>query len=265
MKITSQQNPGIKNIVKLRNRQHRDRQELIIVEGFREISRALDNGYVFKTLYFCTECFQGENEPALIDRAQQDGADLLECSKDVFCKISYRDRPEGLLGLGPKVTRELSALDLPDQPFLLVTEHIEKPGNLGTMLRAADAAGVDAVIVCDPCTDIHNPNVVRASVGTLFSVPVVEASSADVQAWLDRHGVQIVAATPYGSCEYTGATYSGPTAVVVGSEMLGLSDCWMGRATVKVKIPMLGQCDSLNVSAAAAIMLYEVVRQRSSV
>jgi TrmH family RNA methyltransferase len=176
--------------------------------------------------------------------------------------MAYRDRPDGLLGLSPQIGAGLSTLALPENPLLLVAESIEKPGNVGTMLRSADGAGVDAVIVCDRCTDINNPNVVRASVGTLFSRPVLEAGSADTRAWLKNKGIQIVATTPDANLLYTEADLTKPTAVVVGAEQYGLHEDWLKEADCKVAIPMRGQCDSLNVAVAATILLYEAVRQR---
>jgi RNA methyltransferase, TrmH family len=162
------------------------------------------------------------------------------------------------------VRRALADLQLPADPLLVVAEAIEKPGNLGTILRSADAAGVAALVVCDRCTDVNNPNVVRASIGTLFTVPVAEAGSAETLAWLRANGAQILAATPHAEREYTDVDLRGPTAIVVGTEQYGLSDAWMREADLRVRIPMLGQADSLNVAAATTILLYEAVRQRRS-
>ncbi|MBN1268121.1 MAG: RNA methyltransferase [Kiritimatiellae bacterium] len=260
--ITSLQNPRIKEVVKLRRRPHRDEADLLLIEGYRELKRALDNRWNPRVLFFCPALFQGSNERTLIARCGEAGAELLECSEPVFRKIAYRDRPEGLLALAPQIRLGLTDLRLDPSPLILVAETIEKPGNLGTMLRSADAAGVDAVIVCDRCTDINNPNVVRASIGTLFALPVAEASSADALQWLRERGIQVVAATPSAATDYTAADLTRATAIVVGSEQYGLKSAWMDQADVKVRIPMLGQCDSLNVAAAATILLYEAVRQR---
>jgi RNA methyltransferase, TrmH family len=180
----------------------------------------------------------------------------------VFSKISYRDRPDGLILLGPYRELTLADLKLPANPLLLIGVQIEKPGNLGTMIRSADAAGVDAVIVCDRVTDIHNPNVVRASVGTLFSLPVVECTTAELRPWLAERGIRTVAATPHTDNVVFTTPLTGPLAVLLGSEQLGLSEEWMTGADVKVKIPMLGQADSLNVASACTLVLYEAVRQR---
>jgi RNA methyltransferase, TrmH family len=262
-KLTSLQNARVKQVVKLGKRPARDEAGLLLVEGYRELTRALDNRWPPSVLYYCPSLFLGQNEPALIERAREAGAELCECTEPVFCKMAYRDRPEGLLAVGPQVRANLGDLLIATPaPLIVVAEAIEKPGNLGTILRTADAAGVHAVIVCDQCTDVNNPNVVRASIGTLFALPVVEASSEDALEWLRARHMQIVAATPHGEMEYTQADLSRGTAVVVGSEQLGLSERWMKSADLRVRIPMLGQADSLNVAAATTILLYEAVRQR---
>lgn len=260
--ITSLQNPKVKRVVKLRKRSGRDEEGVLIIEGYRELKRALENQHNPSALFYCRDLFISENEPALIEQCRAAGAEILACSKVVFEKMAYRDRPEGLLALAPQIRYTLGDLSLPDNPLLLVAEHIEKPGNLGTMLRSADAAGVHAVVVCDRCTDINNPNVVRASIGTLFAVPVVDASSEAVRAWMAGRGIQVVAATPHTDRNYTAVDYTRGTAILVGAEQFGLSDFWMQHADTQVRIPMLGQCDSLNVAAAATILLYEAVRQR---
>lgn len=262
--ITSPANPSVKQVVKLRRRSHRDDQASMLIEGFREISRALDNAHPLESLFYCEERFQGDNNVALLERAAAAGATLVSCAPAAFDKMAYRDRPDGLLALAPPVRRTLPDIPLRDCPFLVVAEAIEKPGNLGTILRSADAANVDAVVVCDRCTDINNPNVVRASVGTLFTLPVVETSSEEALAWLRHHGVQTVAATPHASTLYVEADFSRPTAIIVGAEQYGLSTQWMNHADINVRIPMLGQADSLNVASATTLLLYEVVRQRMS-
>lgn len=260
--LTSLQNERVKQVVKLRDRPHRDALNLVLIEGYREVKRAMENGLAVRALFYAPELFQGTNEPALIERARAGGAELFECVKSVFLKMSYRDRPDGLIALAPQVRYTLADLRLPAQPLLLVCERIEKPGNLGTMLRSADAAGADAVLVCDKCTDINNPNVVRASIGTLFTRPVAEVASEEAIPWLKARGIQILAATPHAEREYADVDLARGTAIVVGSEQYGLTSRWMEEADVKVRIPMLGQCDSLNVAAAATILLFDAVRQR---
>lgn len=260
--ITSLQNPKVKEVVKLRDRRPREESGLFIIEGYRELKRALDAGWQIQTLFFCPELFLGSNENALIDQSKP--ALQLECSMEVFRKISYRDRPDGLLAVAPQVHRKLSDLKLTDHPFLVVAESIEKPGNLGTILRSCDAAGVDAVIVCDPTTDIHNPNVVRSSVGTLFTVPVIEAGAEETLAFLKQNRIAVVAGTPHAKIEFTQADFKVPLAIVVGTEQYGLTENWMKNADISVRIPMHGIADSLNVASATTLLLYEVVRQRGA-
>ncbi|MBI2518010.1 MAG: RNA methyltransferase [Opitutae bacterium] len=262
-KITSLQNPRVKQLVRLRERRERDDAGLFLIEGYREVRRALEKNIRLKEFYFCPEWFLGENEPALLEQARAAGAQLFELSKEAFAKCSYRDRPDGLLAVAPQWKRGLADLALSPQPFLLVVESIEKPGNLGTILRSADAAGVDAVIVCDAVTDIFNPNVVRSSTGVLFSVPVVVEDSAAVLAWLRDQGVRVVATTPDTPTLYTQTDLRGPLAIVMGSEQYGLSQFWLKESHALVRIPMAGQADSLNVAMATIITLFEAVRQRN--
>ena len=262
--ISSLQNPRVKTAVKLRQRSHRDRMGIMVIEGYREIRRAVDNRHFPTELFTCAELFQGDNEPALIDDCRNAGAEIIECTAPVFRKMAYRDRPEGLLALASQVSAELADLQPAAPALIVVAEAIEKPGNLGSILRSADAAGATAVLVCDRCTDINNPNVVRASIGTLFSLPVVETPTAEAIAWLREHEIRVVAATPHADGLYTDADLASPTAIVLGTEQYGLSDAWLAAADVQVRIPMLGQADSLNVAAAATILLYEAVRQRST-
>jgi len=253
----------VKQLVKLRERRERDEAGLFIVEGYREVRRALEKGVRPKEFYFCPEWFLGENEPALIEQVRQTGAQLFELSKDAFAKVAYRERPDGLLAVAPQWKRSLEELTLAANPFLLVVESIEKPGNLGTILRSADAAGCDGVIVCDAVTDIFNPNVVRASTGVLFSVPVVISDTVTVHAWLKAKGIRTAATTPHTTNIYTQTDLHGPVAIIMGSEQYGLSEFWMKGADVLVRIPMAGQADSLNVAMATIITLFEAVRQRS--
>jgi len=264
--LSSLQNPRIKQLVKLRDRSHRDETAQFLIEGYREVLRAVDSGHPIDSLFICPELFLGSNEPALISRIKNHGAKICPCTEAVFRKISYRDRPDGLIALAPQ--KPLLLADLEKQlanertPFLVVAEAIEKPGNLGTILRSSDAVGVHGLIVCDRCTDIYNPNVVRASVGTLFTVPVVEADGQKTLAWLKSNNISIVAATPSAKLEFTEVDLSGPVAIAVGTEQLGLSERWMTQADIQVRIPMCGVADSLNVAMATTLLLYETLRQR---
>lgn len=263
-KITSLQNPRLKNALRLMERKERDQQKLFLIEGYRELSHAVQSNVKIETLFFCPELFLGENEGALIATLKERGSLLLECSSPVFAKLSYRDRPDGLVAVGVQMdySWDLFTPSNSRAPFFVIAEAIEKPGNLGTILRSSDAANVDGLFLCDRCTDLYNPNVVRASVGTLFTVPAKEVRSDELLAWLSNHKIQIVAATPSAEKEFTQVDLTGPVAIVVGTEQLGLSDKWMNLADVKVKIPMLGAANSLNVGSATTLLLYEVVRQR---
>lgn len=264
--LSSLQNPRVKQVLHLREKKERDQTGLFLIEGYREILRATDAGHPIETLFICTDLFLGTNETALIQRIRSKGAQIIECTDKVFQKISYRDRPDGLLAIAPQKRLHLKDLDKlfkkDKAPLLVVAEAIEKPGNLGTILRSSDAVGVDGLIVCDRCTDIYNPNVVRASVGTLFTVPTVEASGEETLKWLKAHGVSILAATPHAEYEFTDVDLTKPVAIAVGTEQLGLSERWMKQADLQVRIPMNGVADSLNVAMATTLMLYEAHRQR---
>lgn len=261
--LTSLSNPKVKHVVKLRQRSHRDEAGQMLVEGYRECKRALDNGYCPYMLFICEPLWLKHiNEPDIVQRCRKQGAEIYACSEPVFAKLAYRERPDGLLMVGPQLARTLADLTLPEHALVVVAEAIEKPGNLGTILRSADAAGVHAVIVCDRCTDIHNPNVVRASTGTLFSVPVVEASSDEALAFLREHGFSVLAATPHADRLHCDVPLTGNVAITVGSEQYGLTKKWMDTADLRVRIPMFGLADSLNVASATTIMLFEAVRQR---
>ena len=267
--ILSVQNPHVKEIVRLRDRRFRDRKKLYLIEGYREFSLALQGRAALKALYFCRDFFLGENEDLLIKEASEKGAEIYELSPSAFQKISYRDRPDGILGVAyqdPRSLEELIAvLQTKKDLFLLVVEGVEKPGNLGSIIRSADGGGVDAVLLCDRGTDFYNPNVVRASVGTFFSVPIFEITSQDALELLKSYGVSILATSPQAKVAYYQLDYRRSIALVVGREQVGLSEMWIEGADHLVSIPMHGMADSLNVSNATAILLYEVVRQRSSI
>lgn len=263
MRITSFQNPQVKNIVKLHKRRERDRQQFMVIEGYRAICAALDNGYPLDTLYFCPELFFGKNEDALIEQVAKRGAQLVEVAAGPFQKMALRERPEGLLALAPQRRHFLCDHTPAPNALYLIAEATEKPANLGSLLRAADGAGAAGLILCDAGTDLFNPDVVRASVGSFFTLRTLESSSAATLAWCRSHGICTVAATPQGDRIYTDADFRQPVAIAVGTEQYGLSPLWLESADMQVKLPMLGQVNSLNVAVAAAILLYEAVRQRS--
>lgn len=266
--LSSLQNPRIKQALHLRERKDREKTGLFIIEGYRELLRAVDAGHSINILFICPPLFLGTNEDALIKKVIAGGAQVYTCTEKVFEKLSYRDRPDGLLAIAPQKHFNLNDLSQlltnKPNPLLIVAEAIEKPGNLGTILRSSDAVGLDSLIVCDRCTDIHNPNVVRASVGTLFTVPVIEANGNDTLNWLKSRGITILAATPSASKEFTEVDMTGPLAIAVGTEQLGLSDLWMQNADLQVRIPMNGVADSLNVAMATTLLLYEAIRQRKA-
>ena len=256
MDITSPQNPRVKHLVRLRDdKRQRQREGLMLVEGYDEITLALAAGHIPNTLLTAPQLTRRE-----ISRVS---TEIVTVSPEVFGKISYRENPDGWLGIFPVPRLSLEDLKLGDPPLVVVAESVEKPGNLGAILRTADAAGVDAVLVCDPRVDAYNPNVVRASRGTIFTVPVVETKSTQALVWLQRRGLQILAATPSAEAEFTRQDLRRPLAIAVGTEDEGLSELWMKQADMRVRIPMFGKVNSLNVSIATALIVYEAVRQRA--
>lgn len=262
--ITSTSNPIIKDLVKLGKRSKRKEDNRFMIEGYRPITRALESGFQLQELYYSPEWFLGKNEMAIVETAEESGVRITALSKEAFAKIAYRDRPEGLIGVGKQWHTNLSDLKLSKNPFIIIVEAIEKPGNLGTILRSADATGAEAVIVCDPVTDIFNPNVVRSSTGVLFRMQVAIATTTEVLAFCKQRSIKTLAATPHAKNLYTEENLAGPIALVMGSEQFGLSEELMKACDMRVKLPMLGLADSLNVSAATVVLAYEVVRQRSA-
>ena len=261
LEITSAANPRIKQLVALRRRRGRDQAAVTLVEGQAEIQLALAAGVRPEALYYCPDV-NPAGAGAVIAAAADSGAQVVRVPRLVFEKISYREGPDGLLAVVPPVPSSLDRLAVSTSPLILVCAGLEKPGNLGAILRTADAAGVEAVIAADPVTDWGNPNVVRASKGTVFSVPVASGTSAQVLDWIAGHGLRIVAATPDAELPLTEADLTGPVAIAVGAEQTGLPGGWLDRADVRVRIPMFGLADSLNVSTSAAIITYEAIRQR---
>jgi TrmH family RNA methyltransferase len=255
MDITSLQNPKVKYIVKLReDKRQRQRDGLMLVEGHDELTLALGSGLIPQMILTAPEL-----DPVSIDIPK---SEVTTVTRAVFEKISYRDNPDGWLGIFPIPKISLADLKLSASPLVIVAESVEKPGNLGAILRTADAAHVDALLVCDPRVDLWNPNVVRASRGAVFTVPTVEVDSSSALAWLKSKGIRVLAATPSAEVMYTDINMKGPTAIAVGTEDEGLTDFWMQSADIKVRIPMMGEVNSLNVSIATALITYEVVRQR---
>lgn len=270
MQITSLQNKRIKNLVKLRQRRHRDSQQLTVVEGLREAALALEQQIVPTEAFFCPSLASDGEQPALAAALQalesRGGTDCFEVTPEIYAKIAYRGESGGLLLVVPYFNRPLDALPISRPSFLAVIENVEKPGNLGAVLRTADAAGVGGVIVCSDApgagTDVHNPNVIRASLGAIFTVPVAVGSSTEVINWLRREGIWMIAATPAAEALYTEADMTRSVALVMGSEADGLTDMWLSAADERVLIPMQGNVDSLNLAVSTALLLYECVRQR---
>jgi TrmH family RNA methyltransferase len=257
MDITSLQNPRVKQIVKLRDdKKTRKEDGLLLVEGYDEIQLALSAGNNPQTVLYSPELISRQISGAF--------AETLTVSRAVFQKMSYRENPDGWLAVFPIPHRSLEELRLSNTPLVIVAESIEKPGNLGAILRTADAAQVDALLLCDARVDPWNPNVVRASRGAVFSVPVVEADNASALEWLKSRRMRILAATPSAESLYTGVDLRKPVAIAVGTEDEGLTDFWMSNADIRVRIPMMGKVNSLNVSVSTALVVYEAVRQRGS-
>ena len=263
-KITSTGNPRIKEIVKLKEHSARKKSGLILVEGHREITRALESNVHLKEFFMCKDMIKTFEQRELIKKISLLGTPTIETFKDVYQKISYGERQEGLLAVCKANIFSLNDLPQKENLLFVVVEDVEKPGNLGAILRTADAAGVDGVIVCDLKTDVYNPNVIRSSLGTVFTNKIVVTSKDTAFQFLKSHQVTSVASTPSAPLSYTHANFNRSIAVIMGSEQNGLSDFWLKKASVQVKIPMKGKADSLNVSASTAVLLYEILRQRGT-
>ncbi len=263
--IQSRQNPRVKNLVRLRERRQRERQGRFLVEGLRELGHALAAGVEVEEIFFCPECFPSPAHGDLIDSVRRKGAvRLSRMSAAAFEKASLREGPDGLLGVARTPTRTLPDLTLPARPLVLVLEGIEKPGNLGAILRSADAAGVDAVILADCVLDLHNPNAIRSSQGLVFALPVAAAASGEVADWLRAKGIRSFATTPGAQGTLWETDLTGPAALLLGGESDGLGPFWQEAADTRIRIPMAGRADSLNVAAAAAVCLFEAQRQRDN-
>ena len=256
--ITSVQNPKVKQLLALQEKSRLRRETgLFVVEGIRELGHCMDAGFAIDTVFVCPDI---AGDACLPDFS---GCRKYEVSKDVYAKLAYREGTEGVIAEVKCRERSLSDLQLPASPLIVVLESVEKPGNLGAVLRSADAAGVDAVVVCDPLTDLFNPNLIRASLGGIFTVPCVACTSAEAIAFLKAHGIRILTAQLQDSEWYYDTDMKSGTAIVVGTEATGLTQVWREAADAHIKIPMLGALDSLNASVSAAILMFEAVRQRN--
>ena len=254
--ITSMHNPRIRQLAELQQKSSERRDHgLFVVEGVREINHCTEAGYDLDTLFVCHEIFGDE-------KTSFNARQTIAVSAHVYDKIAYRGGTEGLIATVRTKTLRLSDLRLRENALIVVLERVEKPGNLGAILRSADAAGADAVIVCDPLTDLFNPNLIRSSLGGIFSVPCVACPSQECISFLKEHGIQILTAQLQDSLPYYDSDMRRATAIVMGTESTGLTDQWRKVADAHIRIPMLGRLDSLNVSVSTAILLYEAVRQR---
>lgn len=258
--ITSLQNPSIKNVVKLSKSKERLEQQLFVIEGARELSLALEGGYEVAEVYVCRELFSRTRYPEVLDSIPE--RRFVDISPQVFEKIAYRENSDGIVALARPKSHGLGDLKLTGNPFLIILESVEKPGNLGAVLRTADAAAVDAVIVCDPRTDLYNPNVIRSGVGALFTVQTALCTSAAAREWLARNNIASFAAELQAAEFYQQCDFTGPSAIVMGTEAEGLTAFWLDNATKRIKIPMRGKIDSLNVSVSTAVLTFEAMRQR---
>ena len=275
--ITSAQNPKIKNLLSLQEKSRTRREQgLFVVEGRRELEHCLEAGFTVRTLFVCPELAGDGILPGAFarigSRSDAEGRVpspapeplIVEIPEALYRKVAYRESTEGIIAEVEVRERRLEDLQLGEAPLIVVLESVEKPGNLGAVLRSADAARADAVIVCDPRTDLWNPNLIRASLGGIFTVPTVCATSAETIAWLRARGIRILTAQLQDSSWYYDIDMTVGTALVMGTESTGLTDAWRAAADAHIRIPMLGRLDSLNVSVSAAILLFEAVRQRNA-
>ena len=260
--LTSFSNPRIKAATALRDRRERDRTGLTLIDGARELRRALDAGVEVAEVFVCEPLLAGADARAALDRLRALGTTIRPTSEAVFAKVAFGERAEGFVAVVSIPSTALVDLPLPEEALVVVIEGVEKPGNLGAVMRSTDGAGADALVAASPRADLFNPNTIRASAGTVFSVPLAAGSTPDVLAWLRERGFQIVAARVEAERLYTEVDLTGRLALALGGESDGLTDAWTGDDVEAVRLPMLGVADSLNVSVSAAILLYEARRQR---
>lgn len=263
--ITSAQNPKIKTLLELQEKSKARRREgLFVVEGARELLHCISAGYTVHSLFVCNDILSEEAMAEIRDALEGRQYGCFSIPKHIYEKVAYRGSTEGVIAELRSKSHSLADLAVKENPLVVVLEAVEKPGNLGAILRSADASGVDAVIVCDPLTDMYNPNLIRSSIGGIFTVPTAAASSEDTIKWLKDKGIKIYTAQLQDSEWYYDTDMTTGTAIVMGTEATGLTDVWRKAADAHIKIPMLGRLDSLNVSVSAAILMYEAVRQRNA-
>ena len=257
--ITSSQNPFVKSLIQLQEKTKARKQSgTFLIEGLREIELAIKGNYEIETILFLPDLVSEQQ----ITKLTNNQINLIEISIEVYQKLAYRDTTEGVIAVAKIKSTQLSDLKLPNNPLIVVMESIEKPGNIGAMLRTCDAANIDAIIIANPKSDLYNPNTVRSSVGCLFTNQIVMASTEETIAFLLKNNINFYSATLQNSTFYHTQDYTQPTAIVVGTEATGLSQPWREKATQNIIIPMQGEIDSMNVSVAAAILIFEAKRQR---
>lgn len=267
--ITSAQNPKIKGLLELQEKSKvRKRKGLFVVEGRRELQHCIEAGFEPHTLFICRDIITEKELDKVLGAIEENftgmTCPIMEIPQHLYDKVAYRGGTEGIIAELKCKEMSLESLKLKKDPLVVVLESVEKPGNLGAVLRSADASGVDAVIVCDPLTDMYNPNLIRSSIGAVFTVPVATATSEETIKWLKDNKIKIYTAQLQDSEWYYDTDMKGGTAIVMGTEATGLTDIWRKAADAHIKIPMLGRLDSLNVSVSAAILMFEAVRQRNS-
>ncbi|OIO59769.1 MAG: RNA methyltransferase [Verrucomicrobia bacterium CG_4_10_14_3_um_filter_43_23] len=263
--IQSRQNPLVKHVVKLWEARSRKKHGQFLLEGCRELQCAINNAIAIEQLLYCPDLFSSEACPLLVEKAKNSNKiTATEVTKDVFEKMSYREGPDGLLAIAKQEYKGLDAIKLSEKPLLLVAEGIEKPGNLGALIRTAEAVGCDALILTNSAIDLYNPNVIRSSQGLVFSLPVITTENESANRFLTEHGIQALATTPHCDTPYWEKDYNKASAIMIGSEKDGLSDFWLKSEHAEpITIPHSGQADSLNAGIAAAVVLFEVQRQRN--
>jgi TrmH family RNA methyltransferase len=264
MTITSRQNPRVKEAARLRGGRERVRRGQFLIDGLREIERAIAAGVRCVEAFVREDASESSAVESLLTSLQKAGGEMFLVTRDVYAKLAFGERDDGVVVVAATPQRTLSDLRLSGHPLVAVLDGVEKPGNVGAILRSADAAGLDAVVVADGRTDLYNPNTIRASLGTVFRANVCEASAVETRAWLRQQNIPVIAARPDATKSYTDAEFSRGAAIVLGSEAEGLSDEWRGEEITAVRLPMHGMADSLNVSTTAAVLFYEALRQRQS-
>jgi TrmH family RNA methyltransferase len=261
--IQSPQNQRIKDVIKLRQRSGRDKQQRFAIDGLREIGQAVAGNADVVEAFFCDDLCRSDGQQRLLASMRHASIRLTSISKPVWEKLTFGDRQDGILAVARQQHADWDAIPQVESPLIIVLESIEKPGNIGAVLRTADAAGVTAVILAEPLTDTYNPNAIRASLGAIFRVPVLSKDNEEIVSWLTRQDIQPLVARQKNANDFCQSTLTGPTAIILGNEARGVSPFWLDSQFPGICLPMKGQVDSLNVSNAAAILMYEAVRQRS--